>query len=884
MTVGRSRSATIQRQAGPPAPVPAIGLPATAKCDVRLVPAAVASWLTAAWAPLLPAGVLAAISAVALGAAAWLLSRRPLPTHRSGRASALACLLAGVALVGGTAAAQVLARDASPLRQLSAQGKEVMVRMTVTDSIRMLSPGESGSRVLFPARVVSVTCERACGDVSVRSWTHVGTVLVFASAAGWSALPPGTTASASVTLAPARPLDLLVGVAFARGPPEHVEAAGWLDQAAGRVRGALRERAEATLAPAEAGLLRGIVVGDTAGMDPNLAEDFRLSGLAHLTAVSGTNCAIVIGAVLWPLRRSRFRAPTRSLIAALALVGFVVLAGPQPSVLRAAAMGAVTLLALATGRVRQALPALAATVMILLAIDAALARDLGFALSVAATAGIVVLTPGWTGQLTDRRWPAALATAVAVCAAAGLSTAPLLVLISARVSLVSLPANLLVIPVVALVTVLGLAAALIAPTSPWTSEVLLRLADWPLRWMVWIAERAARTPGAALPWPGSAWGALLLVIVIVIAMGLLRRRRLRWLLAAGCIGIVISGVSVRMLAPGWPPTGWFIVACDVGQGDALAVSLGPGSALVVDAGPDPILVDACLRRLGVDQVPLVILSHLHADHIDGLSGVLHGRTVGAVATGIDPQSAEALAQIRRTTRAAGAALAVLESGDTRVVESATIEALGPVARYVETRSDPNNSSIVARVTVRGVSILFTGDIEIEAQGDLLRRGVDLHADVLKVAHHGSAYQDPDFLSAVGARVALISVGTGNDYGHPDHVVLDRLRGLGMAVHRTDDESDVAVAVRDGSEIVVQGRSAAVRAGPEAAPVLPHTDRPRSGPIAVARCRHGRRPRVWPTSGPGRGRVPSCQDQVRCRGGCSGGRSGHRGSGDRRGRV
>ncbi|MGI8651581.1 MAG: ComEC/Rec2 family competence protein, partial [Geodermatophilaceae bacterium] len=556
-------------------------------------------------APLLSAGLLLGVALVAVLAclSALLVGRLRRCAARDAtgprRSAAVALALAGLGLTAGTSVSHIHARDTSPLRQLATGEADVRLQLRVTEAVRTLAQGASGARVLVPGTVVALTCE-PCADSALRSWILSGEVLVFAPAQEWAELVPGTTVSATVSIATAAPQDMLVGIAFARGPPEATVAPdGVLESVAAEIRGALRERADQTLDSDEAGLLRGIVLGDTAGMDAVLVEDFRISGLSHLTAVSGTNCAIVIGAVLWPLRRSRFRPVTRAVICALALAAFVVLVGPQPSVLRAAAMGAVTLLALATGRTRQAIPALAAAILVLLSFDPALARDLGFALSVAATAGIIVAAGVWAQQLRARGVPEPLAVATSVCAAAGLFTAPLLVLIVGRVSLISLPANLLVVPVVAIVTVVGLAAALITPFSPWLGEVLLRLVDWPLRWMVWIAERAARTPGAVVPWPSGVGGALALATVIVVSVFVLRRRRVRWLAAAVCVGVAVSGLSIRVLAPAWPPAGWAMVACDVGQGDALVVGLGAGRAVVLDAGPDPVLVDGCLRRLGV---------------------------------------------------------------------------------------------------------------------------------------------------------------------------------------------------------------------------------------------------------------------------------------------
>ena len=236
----------------------------------------------------------------------------------------------------------------------------------------------------------------------------------------------------------------------------------------------------------------------------------------------------------------------------------------------------------------------------------------------------------------------------------------------------------------------------------------------------------------------------------------------------------------RAVLVGWPPPGWVVVACDVGQGDALVLNAGPGSAVVVDAGPDPVPVDRCLRELGVSRIPVLVLSHDHLDHVGGLSGVLHQRQVDRVLSSplSEPGSAQRLVlsvlgsrQLRPEAVGAGQRI---DAGQSQ------LDVLGPSHVFLGSRSDPNNTSVVLRATVAGVRILLPGDAEIEAQDDLLSSGVDLRADILKVPHHGSAYSDPAFLQAAHARLALISVGVDNDYGHPSPLLLAELATAGGA--------------------------------------------------------------------------------------------------------
>ena len=255
---------------------------------------------------------------------------------------------------------------------------------------------------------------------------------------------------------------------------------------------------------------------------------------------------------------------------------------------------------------------------------------IGFGLSVLATAGILLLAPAWRDALA--RWlPRWLAEAVAVPTAAQLACTPLVAAISGQVSLVAVLANLVAAPVVGPATVLGLLGGLVTLVAPPLGRWLGAGAGWCVAWIVEVARHMA-----ALPTPAIGWGsgplaiavlAVLSAAVAVYGPRLVRRRTT----GMACCCVLVAAVLVRVPTPGWPPHGWLMVACDVGQGDVLVLNTGaPHTAVVVDAGPDPRLMDDCLSGLGVTRIPLVVITHFHADHVDGLPGVLHGRQVDAV--------------------------------------------------------------------------------------------------------------------------------------------------------------------------------------------------------------------------------------------------------------
>jgi competence protein ComEC len=234
-----------------------------------------------------------------------------------------------------------------------------------------------------------------------------------------------------------------------------------------------------------------------------------------------------------------------------------------------------------------------------------------------------------------------------------------------------------------------------------------------------------------------------------------------------------------------------------------------------------VLTDRCLADLHVRDVPLLLLSHYHVDHVGGIAGVFHGRHVGRVVTGPLAEPASGVEIVRDVLDDHGLTVESAPVGSALDVGRVHLDVLAPAVAMRGTRSDPNNSSLIVRATVDGVRILLPGDAEVEEQQSVLAAGVDLSADVLKVPHHGSAYFDDAFLRAVHAKVAVISVGLHNDYGHPSPLLLAELGRIGLPTRRTDHDGDVAVVADDHHELgaVVRGtRASTVGLGVEPAGV------------------------------------------------------------------
>jgi competence protein ComEC len=322
-------------------------------------------------------------------------------------------------------------------------------------------------------------------------------------------------------------------------------------------------------------------------------------------------------------------------------------------------------------------------------------------------------------------------------------------------------------------------------------------------------------PGGTLPWPDGALGAGLLAVLTALALvvgpWVVHHVRLRPL-AAVAVALLVGASAVPTRPATWPPNGWRLVACDVGQGDALVLATTPGRAVLVDAGPDPALVDRCLRRLDVRALDAVVLTHLHADHVDGLPGALAGREVRELLASPVRDPPHQWERVQSWAAQRKVPVREVYAGDRLRWAGVTADVWWP-ARRISAGSVPNNASVVLAVRSGEVDALLMGDVEREAAHAVLlalRRDPSMAAeaarlDVIKTPHHGSSNLDADLMAAVTAPVALISVGRDNDYGHPAPKHLEVLRRNGSVVYRTDQHGDVAVVPRGEGVAVATSR-------------------------------------------------------------------------------
>ncbi|WP_062464279.1 ComEC/Rec2 family competence protein [Demequina soli] len=760
--------------------------------DLRLAPAAVAAWAAslAAWSLGWRAGAVVALAAWAVAAGAWW-ARRGSSTR--GREAGPAALLA-LAAAAATAAALTTgaAIDARAWMGTHADGVEVRGRVVEVHTV-----AASGTAPRVAVRI-DVAAWRARGG----GWSGGrGLVVLVVDAADAPVRGGEARARGALTPSTRGTVDaLLDGRIVAAVPPTGWRAA--VERARASFTHAL-EGAPATTAP----LVAGMVLGDTSTMPKGLVAEMRVAGLAHLTAVSGAHFAILAAALGALLRRARASPGVVAVTVVVASACLAVTVSGGGSVLRALVMAGIAAAALLAGRRGQTVPALAAAVVVLVVARPELARDVGLALSVGAVLAITLLAPGLSVRLR-RRLDAPLADAVALTLAAQTACVPILASIDAGTGPWAVAANAVATPFAVPVTLLGVAALVVAVPAPGLAALL---ADAAAR-CAWPVILAARAANAA---PGGSWdsatGLRGIVLGLVMLAGVAvaaRAGRTR-----GAMGAVVALVAAVLLhapsrylpeALGGAIDGWSIVACDVGQGDAMVVRSG-GAVLMVDVGPADGDAAGCLARLGVSRVDLLVLTHEHADHTGGLAAVADAVEIGA-AWMPPAASASTLAALREASPAAPVAGERVEVGGIRVEVLQT----GPEPRSRD-GTEVNDSSTALRIDVDGLTLLALGDLEVDGQRRLERLGAAAWADVdvVKAAHHGSAAQDAALIRAVAAPVVLISVGAGNDYGHPAPEALALYGAGGAAVLRTDLCGDVVLGARDGAPTLVRECRSAV---------------------------------------------------------------------------
>ena len=567
----------------------------------------------------------------------------------------------------------------------------------------------------------------------------------------------------------------------------------------------------------QAGLLSAILLGNRHNMPDDVVETFRVAGISHIIAISGLHVAVLIGvlvAVTTPFLSRRAALP---LILAI-LAAYTIMVGASPSVMRAAIMGSIYLLAAGFGGRPVFAPAvLMATALIITLINPLLLWDVGFQLTFMAVLGLLLyaqpLMQWGQARVGNGRFSpfvnSFIIAPIAITVVIQILTTPLVIFYFGRWSLVSIPANLLTLPALPPTIILGGLGTLIRMAIPALGQFLGWMAWIPLTWMLSIAHFFAAVPGALLYMEINTSG----VLLIYSAIGLLtwwgrlareKRKRMRgamgrnWMAKTAVFITLILAILTIQRAKTAPDGLLHVAFLDVGQGDATFIQTPSGRQLLIDGGLYPtVLNDALGRQLpfGDNSIDIIIATHPDADHISGLPPLFERYAIELLITNGD-EAADAPIYTALLTAAADTPRHVAHAGETIQIEDGVrLEILNPST--LDGDGDRNNQSVVARLVYGDFSLLLTGDAEEEAEGMMLAAKRPLSSIVYKVGHHGSnSSSTAPFLAAVQPQISVISVGADNRYGHPHPAVLERLAGVKTAVLRTDELGTIEV-VTDG---------------------------------------------------------------------------------------
>ena len=553
-------------------------------------------------------------------------------------------------------------------------------------------------------------------------------------------------------------------------------------------------------------LVAGLAIGEISDLSPELEEQMRIVSLTHLVAVSGSNCAIVVGMVYLIAVCLRFGRAGRTVISLAALGLYVLLIGPDPSVLRAGVMAASVIVMIALGRRTWALNALAIAAIILLIADPWLAVEFGFGLSVLATAGILLLAPAMSEKLSSRM-PVPLALGLSVTLAAQLFCLPLLMQLQPGLPTYSVIANLLAGPMVAPVTVLGMIALVLTPIAP----PMVSMISWLASLGTWVIEVVAiffsGLPIAYFPW-ATGWPATILSVLLIIAVAM-------WLLAdsvpmkqLGVSALVVVAVATistpaasEILPKSWPLKDWSLVACDVGQGDAFVIQ-SEGRTAVVDVGSDDALINSCLAELGVSRIDLLVLTHFDFDHVGGIKGAISTRSVSTAIVSGFPDDRPATKEAIDLLSTRQARLITAEPRISGTLGEFAWRVIAPSKQATEAK-DSNDASVVMIFSGPDYDLLLLGDLGEAGQQRISSSAISILGSsdkplILKVSHHGSNDQSSALHERLRPELAVISVGEANGYGHPGKELLDLLARSGSQVLRTDLHGSLAIAVSSGA--------------------------------------------------------------------------------------
>lgn len=567
---------------------------------------------------------------------------------------------------------------------------------------------------------------------------------------------------------------------------------------------------EKSLPKEQAALLNGMMIGYTAGMDENMTDAFSDAGLSHVMAVSGMNVAFIVFPLIFLFKKMRVGLKAANFIIIGVLILFVFVTGFSPSVSRAVIMAIIMLVAQIIKRQTDVITSISFAAILLLLFNPYTLFDIGFQLSFAATLSLILFYKYIKGLLSFKLIPGFISDVLSATLAAQIGTIPITAFYFNKISIISLVSNLIVVPIVEIVTIIGAIMAVAGQFSTGLSQLIGYINNTFLTFILYVTKTSSKVPFAVTRVVTPPLYAVLLYYIAAVFLLWYKplykvKLKVRYYWAA--LGVIAVILFINIIVP----RNLEVVFLDVGEGDSAFIRTSSGKTVLIDGGGfssrtdtshnmgDYVVIPYLLDH-GITKLDMVIATHAHDDHIQGLKSVLGEFKVNNLVIPFISDTKD-FKPITGISDAKRIPVRMCKQNETIRLDSDTyMRVLYPIEGYEEKKSAINNSSLVLKLCYKKVSVLFTGDMEKEVESILLGKGVDVDADIIKIAHHGSITSTTEsFLAAVSPKVAVISVGK-NNFGHPSEYIVERLNNNKVHLLRTDVDGTV-IMTSDGRKFV-----------------------------------------------------------------------------------
>ena len=594
----------------------------------------------------------------------------------------------------------------------------------------------------------------------------------------------------------------------------------------------IKENANKLFDKNEANLLSGILIGDKEGIEKEVQENFRDSNLSHMLAVSGAHVSYVILGITYALKKVKVNKLWSNMITIVTLCCFIFLTGASSSVIRACIMAIYIIIGHMMHRKTKLISSVSLSLLIILILNPYKLFDIGLQLSYGGTIGIILfsgvlakkaklnnLLEGFVNKLKYR-----VKQLIVVCVSANLIIFPIIAAHYSTMSLTFVISNICAGPILGVIIILGFITIFVSFISIDIAKPFALILNIFIQILMYITKICSSLPFSKIYIKTPSLSQIIIYYMILIFMYYIckirkKKRRLihRKLLRTVqnkkvqklfIIVIILIFTSMQILK--CLPSDLTIYFIDVGQGDSTLIVTPNHKTILIDGGGTEFESDFDIGKqtllpeiLGqrITKIDYLLISHFDSDHATGVAQILGKIDVSSIILTRQLEENDIYRHILSIAKEKKIKLIYVKEGDVLKIGGIKISIIHPENKLM-INNPMNNNSIVCKVEYNSFSMLLTGDIEMEAEELILRKNINLKADVLKVAHHGSKTSTTgEFLKAINPKVALIGVGKNNNFGHPSNEVIQRLKENGTRIYRTDENGEISITVNKKGRII-----------------------------------------------------------------------------------